>query len=133
MLRLMAISTISVFVSGATLSSADDLKIVQPETKSIPQYGKFETRIKTDVQCTNPFNPEEVDLQVHFLTPIGATHTLPAFYDFVSHANKELRGKLIEEDGQPVWKVRYAPMSVGVHQFRKWTVNPHFRGKGLLN
>ena len=99
----MAIGTIPVFISGATMSFAYDLKIVEPEIKSIPQYGKFETRIKTDIQYTNPFDPEEVDLQVHFLTSTGATHTLPAFYD--------------EENGQPVWKVRYAPMSVGVHRY----------------
>ncbi|MEK9136822.1 MAG: DUF5060 domain-containing protein, partial [Bacteroidota bacterium] len=79
------------------------LKITLPETRTIPQYGKFEARIETNLQCTNPFNPEEVDLQVRFLTPTGVTHTMPAFYD--------------EEDGKPVWKVRYAPMEVGDYHY----------------
>ena len=80
-------------------ASMDKLRLTESDTKIIPQYGKFEATIETNVQYANPFDPEEADLQVHFLTPTGETHILPAFYD--------------EEDGKPVWKVRYAPLSVG--------------------
>ncbi len=118
-LKMTALDTMGLIAASASLSrlsygsaskssnshnaGANKLKIVAPETKSIPQYGKFEARIETDVQYTNPFDPKEVDLQVHFSTPAGVIHTLPAFYD--------------EEDGQSVWKVRYAPLSLGEYRY----------------
>jgi len=111
MLALVAISLLvyqlsygAVDGSGSDISSSSvSLEIAAPESKSIPQYSKFEIRIKTNVQYTNPFDPEEVNLQVHFHTPNGAKDLLPAFYD--------------EEDGKPVWKVRYAPLSVGNYSY----------------
>ncbi len=78
-------------------------RITQPEVRAIPQYSKFEARIETNIRYDNPFSPEEVDLKVHFLTPAGREHVMPAFYD--------------EEDGQPVWKVRYAPMELGSYRY----------------
>lgn len=79
------------------------VRIARPEARAIPQYGKFEARIETNIQYSNPFSLEEVDLNVYFLTPSGIEHTMPAFYD--------------EEDDQPVWKVRYAPMEVGSYRY----------------
>lgn len=78
-------------------------RVIPPEASSVPQYGKFEARIETNIQYDNPFSPEEVDLKVHFLTPASREHVMPAFYD--------------EEEGQPVWKVRYAPMEVGRYRY----------------
>jgi len=105
-LKMTAIDTVGLLAATASLSRlsyGSEPKIVDSEMESIPRYGKFEARIETDIQYKNPFDPKEVDLQVHFSTPTGATHTLPAFYD--------------EEDGNSVWKVRYAPLSLGEHRY----------------
>jgi len=95
--------TASTFIPRLSFGATGKLEIKEPGAKSIPQYGKFEARIDADTQYTNPFDPGEVDIQVHFLAPTGERHVLPAFYD--------------EEDGQPVWKVRYAPTSPGNHRY----------------
>lgn len=95
--------TASTFLPRLSFGAAGKLGIKEPEEKSIPQYGKFEARIDVDTQYTNPFDPREVDMQVHFLAPTGERHVLPAFYD--------------EEDGQPIWKVRYAPTSPGSYRY----------------
>ncbi|MFC1715053.1 DUF5060 domain-containing protein [Candidatus Poribacteria bacterium] len=91
--------------AGAELGNtrSAELSITYSDTGPIPQYGKFEARIRTDSQFTNPFDPAEANVQVHFLTPAGETHILPTFYD--------------EEDGKAVWKVRYAPLSVGDYSY----------------
>jgi len=110
-MALGATSSFAMMVSrgsyGAGAKSGDarsaGLSIVAPDAGSVPRYGKFEARIETSAQYENPFAPAEVDLLVHFLAPTGETHVLPAFYH--------------EENGNPAWKVRYAPLLVGDYRY----------------
>ena len=96
-----------IFLMGfLILTSAKEtimLNIMPPENQTITQYGKFEVVIETNAQYKNPFDPKEVDIQLHFITPSGEKHIMPAFYD--------------EEDGQPIWKARYAPMEIGNYRY----------------
>ena len=81
----------------------DMLKIIPHESKEIPQYGKFEIAIEADLKYNNPFSPSEADIELHIITPAGEEHIMPAFYD--------------EQDGKPLWKVRYAPMELGKYSY----------------
>lgn len=106
-MALGAMSSFTMMVSrgsyGARNTRSHEIDIVAPDAESVPRYGKFEARIEIIAQYENPFDPAEVDLLVHFLTPTGETHVLPAFYH--------------EENGKPVWKVRYAPLLVGDYRY----------------
>lgn len=106
-MALGAMSSFTMMVSrgsyGARNTRSHEIDIVAPDAESVPRYGKFEARIEIIAQYENPFDPAEVDLLVHFLTPTGETHVLPAFYH--------------EKSGEPGWKVRYAPLLVGDYRY----------------
>lgn len=65
---------------------------------NVPRFAKFEASWTLANQTGNPFDPADNDIEVTFTRPKAAPVTVPAFWDG-DH-----------------WRVRYAPISVGVYR-----------------
>ena len=84
---------------------------------SVPQYKKFELTFTLNTTYTNPFNPDEAQIDGHFTSPTGKTLTQPAFY----YQNYTVSGigssETYTKSGTPVWKIRFSPSEVGTYQY----------------
>ncbi|PIY39072.1 MAG: hypothetical protein COZ06_30225, partial [Armatimonadetes bacterium CG_4_10_14_3_um_filter_66_18] len=53
---------------------------VHPNAETVPTYGKFELSVNLQGEFTNPFDPEDVSLDGHFITPEGKEQIVPGFF-----------------------------------------------------
>ncbi len=85
---------------------------------TVPQYEKFEVTWPVQRRYTNPYDPQVVDVQGHFLGPDGTEVVVPGFYyqDFQRHRTEEGYEALVPA-GQPCWKVRFAPRQQGEYRY----------------
>ena len=87
---------------------------VKASADSVPVYEKLELTVDLTGTWDNPFDPEQIDVQGHFTGPDGATTAVPGFL-YQAHEHTEEGEKPNEA---PVWKVRFAPMQEGRHEYR---------------
>ncbi len=85
---------------------------------SVPVSEKLEITFDPGRVYENPFDPEVVDVNGHFLTPDGGEMVVPGFYyqDYERTRTAEGFEKLIPS-GEPCWKVRFMPVVEGRHRF----------------
>jgi hypothetical protein len=76
---------------------------VQPISKKVGLYEKFELRIDLNATYANPFNPEEIDLHAEFTSPTGKEWKIWGFYNHSKWSN--------------LWMVRFAPTEKGVWKY----------------
>lgn len=122
------------FVDKEPIKEEKQIKVQEDESgntlsinsETVGQYEKFEISFKNNITYNNPFNPEEIDIQAHFITPSGKEETWPAFWyqnyakETATETNR--RGALVDREiysasGQPYWKVRYSPTEIGEYQY----------------
>lgn len=99
---VMLLCFILVFVGlpfGATVASAaTTFSNVSLNTTTPGMYDKLEIKFDLSSSYSNPFNPDEVDIEAYFTTPSGATEVVPGFY---------------QSNSSPKWAVRYSPRQTG--------------------
>lgn len=85
---------------------------------SVPMYEKFELTFELDRAYTNPFDPEVVDVQGHFVSPSGNRVSVPGFYyqEYERSLSEDGFERLIPA-GAPCWKVRFAPRETGRYSY----------------
>jgi hypothetical protein len=115
--RLLTLTVFCLASIGATLAQAP--VELQPRVGEVGRFEKIEFRLAPAAEYLNPFNPDEVDLTLQVTTPAGRTLTVPAFY-CQEYERRRVGQPGQERDwiyprGRPVWKVRFAPMEVGLH------------------
>ncbi len=91
-----------------------DLRV---NSKTIRQYDKFEITFSLDHDCTNPFDPKELDIICSIQTPSGMQLDVPAFY--YQNYKQHLVGRIEEllPVGDPMWKVRFSPTQPGAYHY----------------
>jgi len=91
-----------------------DLRPIRQETRVVPHWTPHEVSFGLRATYTNPFDSEEIDVFAEILTPQGKRLIWPAFFyqEFIPSDQGPL------PQGDPCWKVRYSPRSVGRHRFR---------------
>jgi hypothetical protein len=85
-------------------------------------YEKFEITFQLDATYTNPFDPDDIRVDGHFIYPDGREATVPAFY-FIPY--ESVNGKtllnyqtnLYRQTGEPAWKIRFASGLEGEYRF----------------
>ena len=94
-------------------------------TTRVPRFGKFEITFDLSRSYTNPFDHDRIAVDAEFTGPDGKKEKVPGFYyqDFVrvDRVTKLERGRLLEDFvpvGPGVWKIRYAPRTVGRYAYR---------------
>jgi hypothetical protein len=76
---------------------------VQPVSRRVGVYEKFEIRIDLNAAYANPFDPEEIDLHAEFTSPAGKEWKIWGFYNHSRWSN--------------LWMVRFAPTEKGVWRY----------------
>ena len=84
-------------------AAAPRVLLVSPRTQSVGMYEKVELVIELEAEFRNPFDPEEIDLQVEFTSPSGKTRRAWGFFNPTT--------------ADSVWMARFSPTEVGVWKY----------------
>jgi hypothetical protein len=83
-------------------------------------YEKLEFHIEAPTTYTNPFDPDEVELNVRFATPGEKPLLVPAFlyqhYERAALFSPDQRRDWFYPIGLPGWRVRFAPLRTGRYE-----------------
>ena len=82
------------------------------ETKDIDQDSRLDLDINTNVQVDNPFDPDQITIDIHVTSPAGETITVPALY------TQDFKPATHEPIWPQTWKARFTPAQEGT-----WTAN----------
>ncbi|HIE51248.1 MAG TPA: DUF5060 domain-containing protein [Armatimonadetes bacterium] len=118
-----------VFLLGLLLAlgsgGAQPLRIaeVKADRATVGRYQRLELTIRLTKTYDNPFDPAQIAVEGHFSGPSGREVTVPAFY-CVPYRNVHPEGSTFtnpgrerwEQEGEPCFKVRFAPTEVGTHR-----------------
>ncbi|MGD0113116.1 MAG: DUF5060 domain-containing protein [Armatimonadota bacterium] len=103
---------------------SDELRVrdVQPSSAVVKQFGRLEATFHLDATYTNPFDPDEIDVEGEFTLPDGTVVSVPAFY-FVpfepTSGVTQLQGGIpFGPGGTPSWRLRFAPPVAGEYSVR---------------
>ncbi len=88
----------SLLLLAAALLLVPTLARAAAPPPAVPRFAKFEASWTLATQTGNPFDPADNDVEVTFNSPKTAPVTVPAFWDGAR------------------WRVRYAPLTVGVYR-----------------
>ncbi|MCC6247500.1 MAG: DUF5060 domain-containing protein, partial [Rubrivivax sp.] len=81
------------------------------------RHERVEIELDLGTNYANPFDPDEVELDVHLTRPDGSAVVIPAFY----YRDLEIVGIAPERYGRgsaPSWRARFAPTHAGAHSLR---------------
>ncbi|MBC8204050.1 DUF5060 domain-containing protein [bacterium] len=93
------------------------------------KYEKYEISFRLGKDYRNPFDPQEIDIQAHFITPGGDIETWPAFWfqDYdketkTREVSRRGRTKVVTRDffyskGAQEWRIRYSPSEIGEYKY----------------
>lgn len=90
---------------------------VQSATNRVGLFEELEFRLEIPGSYTNPFDPDEVEVNLELVAPSGASLTVPGFY--CQEYERQIRGSGVQRRDwmypreNPVWKARFAPMQRG--------------------
>ncbi|HES59925.1 MAG TPA: DUF5060 domain-containing protein, partial [Caldithrix sp.] len=92
------------FISITLIAQTPQVYVQKVSSDTVGLYEKFEINISLEnVSYTNPYNPDEVDLQAFFTAPSGKIWKIFGFYDDYNNVDQ--------------WKVRFAPNEIGTWDF----------------
>ncbi len=111
-----------VALSASTVSAAQAELVLRCDADRVGRYEKVEFTIDLRQQYSNPFDPQEVELDLLVETPSGKKLTVPAFFaQNYQRDRAPSRGRQADwfyPVGVPGWMARYAPAEVGQHRVR---------------
>ncbi|MEZ4728182.1 MAG: DUF5060 domain-containing protein [Caldilineaceae bacterium] len=87
----------------APAAVVSDALVLSPPITTVTQYGRLELTLTTAVTVTNPYDPAQIDLRVHFTAPDGQVRTVPAFW------MQDFDPVTLRPSGEPGWRVRFTP------------------------
>jgi hypothetical protein len=110
----------------AELSASDaPLAISLPPAFAPTRGSLVEFNLQTNVQVANPYDPDEIDLMVHYTAPDGAQFSIPAFwmqnFDPVTE----------NPCGQAGWKARLNPTQSGTWTAQAEIVNEKITSEAI--
>jgi len=108
-------SFISLFLIAAgflcvIVESAPVITNIQENNNIIGRYEKFEVSFAVAGSYNNPFDPGDIKVDAHFITPASVELIQPGFY----YQEYDENGNAV---GGPVWKIRFAPRQLGAYSY----------------
>ncbi|MBT3377481.1 MAG: DUF5060 domain-containing protein [Lentisphaerae bacterium] len=101
---------------GATGSAG--IGTIRASSPTVAQYAKFELDVDVSGTWENAFDPDQVALDAVFACPDGRTLTVPGFfYQDYTRTGMGDREMYLQQ-GEPGWKVRFAPPIPGLYRYR---------------
>ena len=107
--------------AGPTPFSRNEKLEVRAATPGVTQaqcYGKFEIAVDLKATYDNPFDPEDIDVFANFTSPGGKTFRVNGFLTQAFSRRLEKDNELVEQQGDPLWQVRFAPNETGTWRYR---------------
>jgi hypothetical protein len=86
-----------------------------PETGT---YARWELGFELTREFPNPFDPEEITVELLMTTPAGKELTIPGFFSQDFERRLTSAGEELVPVGHGTWKVRFAPRVPGTYAFR---------------
>ena len=96
---------------------------VKSNSSAPAAFAKFELTIDLDAEYQNPFDPADVALEGHFVTPAGKKQIVPGFLWWECERSQQgdsRRWEQVRPTGKAEWRVRYCPTTPG--DYRYWLV-----------
>ncbi len=86
---------------------------VVPLADTVGVYEKFEAVIDLDADFTNPYDPDDIQLDARFTSPAGESVLVPGF--FMRGYELDLNGTRdrVTPTGEAAWRVRFTPNEEG--------------------
>jgi len=107
-------------IPGEILPSRGELAInsVTPSAESAPVGRMIEFTVDLSATYDNPFDPDDVALDVEFTAPSGAVIEVPGFFMVDMEREVVDAGEVLAPRGNGRWCVRFSPGEVGQHSYR---------------
>jgi hypothetical protein len=92
------------------------------QKEPVGAWQKFEITFKLDANYGNPFDPDDINVEGHFIYPDGRTVTIPAFfYDRYEPVNDKTTNTYLstcyEKMNESGWKIRFSSGMTGDYKF----------------
>ncbi len=84
----------------------------------VGRYQKFELSFNVARTYSNPFDPEEVDVQGRFIRPDGTEVRVPGFFYQGYLRRMEKGAEKLAPMGRSQWKIRFAPLQTGAYHYQ---------------
>jgi len=94
-------------ITETVTQPVERLTISSQMSGEIGLYELIELEVKTDINPTNPFDPDELDIRVEFTSPDGRKVEVGAFW------TQEFDATGQRTVGKAGWKARFSPTSTG--------------------
>ena len=91
---------------------------IRPHQDAAAVYEKFELAVRLQAEFSNPFDPDDVALDAHFVTPSGTTHLVPGFFWQGFRRERVDGSERLRPTGEHDWRVRYCPIEAGRYRYR---------------
>jgi hypothetical protein len=104
-------------VNKVSAQSHDVIRSVNVLHNVVPRFGKFEASVSLSKSYANPFDPDEVSTQGHFVAPSQKEFVADGFYFRDFERRLEGSSERLAPKGNPEWRVRFAPTEVGEWKF----------------
>jgi len=75
-------------------------------------FGTIELAIDTTITVANPYDPNQIDLMVSFISATGQIYRVPAFW------YQDFDQLSLQPKGNPEWRVRFTPSEPSAEQRR---------------
>lgn len=87
---------------------------VTASAATVGRYQRLELTVSLSASYDNPYDPDQVDLTAVFTGPSGRSVVVPGFfYQGYRREGTDPDSPLLSRDGDPCWKVRFAPTELG--------------------
>jgi Ca2+-binding RTX toxin-like protein len=90
---------------------------VVEEAETVPRYQRFEASIALSETFVNPFDPDEIAVDVTFTAPTGRAQVVPAFWYEPYTVAGSPDWEQYQSAGSAGWRVRFAPDEVGTYSY----------------
>jgi hypothetical protein len=104
--RVLAILTLTIsflLQAASALAAPPSINFMRPDRDEVGLYEKLELRHSLDATFTNPFDPDQIDLQALFTSPSGKKWNIWGFYNASSWNS--------------LWMVRFSPDETGTWHY----------------
>ncbi len=105
-----------VFLTTLSYSSPTAISNIQAVSTTIGQYNKFEITFSANTSYSNPYDPDIVDIEVHFISPSSVEKVIPGFW-FQNYSPVTGSFENYNPIGSPTWMARFAPLELGTYTY----------------
>jgi len=114
--KTSACSPVATSTAGPGITSVTTKLADYPDAE-IPRYELFEITFTLDTSYENPFDPDEIIVDGHFITPRNSTLIQPGFY-YQDYTVSVVNGReSYTPTDDSVWKVRFTPSEAGTYRY----------------